>query len=237
MATGYLCAGTVMSLLSGLPLFARYMDIPLYAVAAVFAAIVLLSCACAVILIRLLVPRYGAKAIYEQDILILMIGLLFMALTLNPAMFVTGVFVSCAALFVFFYENFRRQIAAAREGFPRAFALLGWGIGPVVTVLALWLGSDYGLIVARVLFAHFIVIAFWVWIQRLSLHEDYADAPSLLTASARHARTHDKAPAAQKSAADQASESASASSAAEHKSAQSSDSVSSSSPDQDNKDN
>lgn len=189
MAVGYICAGTVVAILAGLPMFAQYLETSLYVVAAVFVATFILASAVGILLIHYLVPRYTAKAIYEQDILIYMIGMLFMTLTLNQAMFLAGIFITFEALAVFFYENFTRQVQAGRNGFPTALALAGWGVGPVLAALVFALFADYGLIAARILFAHYIVIAFWVWIQRLSMHEEYADAPTVFL---QH--LHDKNP-------------------------------------------
>lgn len=182
-AVGYICAGSIVAILAGLPLFAVYLESNLYIVAGVFVACFLVASAAGILLIRYLVPRYGAKNIYEQDILIYMIGMLFMALTINQAMFLIGIFITFGALAVFFYENFTRQVSIARQGFPTAIALFGWGLGPIVSVIVTALFLDYGLIVARIIFAHFIVIGFWVWIQRLSMHEEYSDAPTLFLAA------------------------------------------------------
>lgn len=194
-AVGYLCAGSVVAILAGLPLFAVYLESNLYLVAGVFVACFIVAAAAGMLLIHYLVPRYGAKNIYEQDILIYMIGMLFMALTINQAMFLIGIFITFGALAVFFYENFTRQISIARRGFPTALALCGWGLGPIVAVIAIAALLDYGLIVARVLFAHYIVIAFWVWIQRLSMHEEYSDAPTFLLGHSHVKSTDEKAAA------------------------------------------
>lgn len=219
-AVGYLCAGSVVAILAGLPLFAVYLESNLYLVAGVFVACFIVAAAVGMLLIHYLVPRYGAKPIYEQDILIYMIGMLFMALTINQAMFLIGIFITFGALAVFFYENFTRQISIARRGFPTALALCGWGLGPIVAVIAIASLLDYGLIVARVLFAHYIVIAFWVWIQRLSMHEEYSDAPTFLLGHSHVKTDKEKAaevdagytgevkPAAEKSEDDKAAEKA-----------------------------
>ncbi|MBU3826559.1 MAG: hypothetical protein IAA31_03615 [Candidatus Anaerobiospirillum merdipullorum] len=185
-AVGYICAGSMVAILAGLPLFAVYLESNLYVVAAVFVCAFLIATGAGIVLIRYLVPRYGAKNIYEQDILIYMIGMLFMALTMNKAMFLIGIFITFGALAVFFYENFTRQVNFARRGFPVALGLIGWALGPIICVLVIALFSSYGLLTARVLFAHFIVIGFWVWIQRLSLHEEYADAPKALLSKHVH---------------------------------------------------
>ncbi len=185
-AVGYICAGTIVAILAGLPLFSDYLESNLYIVAAVFVAAFIFATAVGMLLIHYLVPRYGAKNIYEQDILIYMIGMLFMALTLNKAMFLIGIFITFGALSVFFYENFTRQVAIARRGFPAALALCGWAAGPIVCVVAIALGTDYGLLSTRIIFAHFIVIGFWVWTQRLSMHEEYSDAPTVLLGHLHH---------------------------------------------------
>lgn len=182
MSVGYLCAGTVFSVFASIPLFTSYLEVSFMQASLGISASFILSCVCAMVALRYLVPRYGAKAIYEQDVLIFMIGMLFVALTINKAMFIIGLFVAIAALCVYFYENFRRQITVAREG--RYFMVLcGWMLGPLVAVLAITMFKEYGLLTIRILFAHYIALAFFVWIQRLELHEDYKDASQILFGS------------------------------------------------------
>ena len=128
-------------------------------------------------LMRYLVPRYGLKNIFEQDVLIVMIGLLFIALAMNQAMIVIGLLVTSGATAMYFYENFSEQTKAAREGGIGVLTLCGWALGPIVAVVIIAFFGDYGLITLRALIAHYIVIAFWVWVQRLGLHMDYEFAP------------------------------------------------------------
>lgn len=181
MATGYICAGTAIAVLGGIPLFTSYLESSFLLVSIFILAAVLIAGALGILIMHYAVRKIGAKKVYEQDILIYIIGMLFMALTLNKAMFVVGLFISCMALPVFFYENFTRQVRAAREGGRHIFELTGWALGPIVCFLALVIFQDYGILVCRIIFAHFIVLGFWVWVKRLDTHEQYEDAPTLLT--------------------------------------------------------
>lgn len=180
MATGYVCAGTAVAVLGGIPLWTAYLESSYVFVSIFIVAEALIAGAFGILLMRYLVNKAGAKAVYEQDILIYIIGMLFMALTMNSAMFVVGLFIACAALPVFFYENFNRQVSVIRSGSSHFVYLAGWALGPIVVFLALIIFNDYGLLVSRLIFAHFIVIGFWIWVQRLNNHEQYDDAPTVL---------------------------------------------------------
>ncbi len=180
MATGYICAGTAVAVLGGIPLWTAYLESSYVFVSIFIVAEVLIAGAFGILLMRYLVKKAGAKSVYEQDILIYIIGMLFMALTMNSAMFVVGLFIACAALPVFFYENFNRQVSVIRSGSSHFLYLSGWALGPIAVFLALILFQDYGLLVSRLIFGHFIVIGFWIWVQRLDNHEKYEDAPAFL---------------------------------------------------------
>ena len=49
--------------------------------------------------------------------------------------------------------------------------------------------TDYALIAIRVLFAHYIVLVFWLWVQRLNKHESYYDAPTVLISTPQDEKT------------------------------------------------
>ena len=78
--------------------------------------------------------------------------------------------------------HFNRQLLPVKKGGISVIYLAGWALGPIVCALSIGLLSEYGLIVPRIIFAHFIVIGFWVWVKRLDIHENYADAPNWLLA-------------------------------------------------------
>lgn len=194
VATGYLCAGILVSIFAGLSYWVSFFGSEFFIAAIAVCALVVVGAAIGICLMRYLVPRYGVKNIFEQDVLILMIGLLFIALTMNQAMLVVGLLVTSGAMAVYFFENFAVQTKAASDGGVRTLTLAGWALGPIVSVALLTIFGDYGLITLRVIFAHYIVIAFWVWVQRLGLHMDYQDAPqSILRLVASHQASAAKA--------------------------------------------
>ena len=180
MATGYICAGTAIAIIGGIPLWTEYFESSFWLIATVIIATVLIAGAIGICLMRYLIKKVGPKAVFEQDLLIYMIGMLFMALTINKAMFMVGIIIVSATMPVYFYENFNRQMLAVKKGGNDVLYLAGWLISPVLCVLLLSIFSSYGLVVPRIIFAHFIIIAFWAWIKRLDIHESYSDAPDWL---------------------------------------------------------
>ena len=179
-ATGYLCAGIVVALFASLNFWADFLEVGAGIISFGFLVTFVVSSFLGLLLIRYLVPKYGAKAIYEQDILITMIGLLFLSLAFNDAMLIVGIIVTSGSLSVFFYENFNRQVNIARKGNIQSLKLVAWALSPIITVTLILTFNNYGLLTCRLIFAHFIIIAFWVWTRRLSLHENYADSPKFL---------------------------------------------------------
>ena len=177
VATGYLCAGILVSIFASLPYLVAYFESDFLIGSVVVVVSLVVGAAIGIALMRYLVPRYGLKNIFEQDVLIVMIGLLFIALAMNQAMIVIGLLVTSGATAMYFYENFSEQTKAAREGGIGVLTLCGWALGPIVAVVIIAFFGDYGLITLRALIAHYIVIAFWVWVQRLGLHMDYEFAP------------------------------------------------------------
>lgn len=188
-SVGYLCAGIAVSLFAGINLWSQFLetDETVFSLAVVLTFI--LSAIAGIVLIRYLVPKIGVKTVYEQDILVAMIGMLFIALAINIAMLFVGVIVCTSALAVFFYENFTRQLNFVKElnqrkqSNSKVFYLSGWALGPIIAVLAISIFSNLiGVLTLRILFAHFIVLSFWLWIQRLGVHEAFEDAPTALLA-------------------------------------------------------
>lgn len=177
VATGYLCAGILVSIFASLSYWVAYFESDFLIGSVVVVVSLVVGAAIGIALMRYLVPRYGLKNIFEQDVLIVMIGLLFIALAMNQAMIVIGLLVTSGATAMYFYENFSEQTKAAREGGIGVLTLCGWALGPIVAVVIIAFFGDYGLITLRALIAHYIVIAFWVWVQRLGLHMDYEFAP------------------------------------------------------------
>ena len=180
LATGYLCAGIVVAIFVGLPLWVDFFSSEFYIGALITIVTMLVAAVIGVGIMRALVSRYGLKPIFDMDVLVLMIGVLFLALAMNQAMVVVGLLVTIGAGSLYFIENFSVQMKAASQGGTKALSLVGWALGPIIAVAALTIFAQHGLLTLRILLAHYIVIAFWVWVQRLSLHEDYAEAPEFL---------------------------------------------------------
>ena len=180
LATGYLCAGIVVAIFVGLPLWVNFFSSEFYIGALITIVTMVVAAVIGIIIMRALVARYGLKPIFDMDVLILMIGVLFLALSMNQAMVVVGLLVCIGGGTLYFIENFSEQMKAASAGGINALSLIGWALGPIIAVLALTIYADHGILTLRILLAHYIVIAFWVWVQRLSLHEDYAGAPEFL---------------------------------------------------------
>ena len=171
-SVGYLCAGIAVSLFAGINLWSQFLenDETVFSLAVVLTFI--LSAIAGIVLIRYLVPKIGAKTVYEQDILVAMIGMLFIALAINIAMLFVGIIICSGALAVFFYENFTRQLNFVKElnhskfnqskqSNSKVFYLSGWALGPIIAVLAISIFSNLiGVLTLRILFAHFIVISF-----------------------------------------------------------------------------
>lgn len=194
MSVGYICSGSLIAILASIQFYASFFSQEQTFFAALVAVFWVLFSAVSILLIRYLVPKYGAKAIYEHDILVLMIGILFISLALNIAMYFVGLLIFFGALAVFFYENFNRQVAVARAGSNECLSLCSWAIGPIVAMLVIIIFSftDYSLLATRILFAHYIALGFWLWIQRLDRHESYYDAPTVLISTPQDETTDGK---------------------------------------------
>lgn len=180
IATGYLCAGVVVAIFAGLPLWITFFDSEFSIAALVVSSTFIAGLIIGMLLLRPLIPKVGVKAVFEQDVLILMIGLLFMSLAMNQAMLIVGLLVTGAAMSWYFTANFNVQVKAAKTGGMSALTLGGWALGPIVVVFALQYFEQYGLLTLRLIYGHFIIFAFWVWVQRLGLHTDYSDAPQFV---------------------------------------------------------
>ena len=73
MSVGYICSGSLIAILASIQFYASFFSQEQTFFAALVAVFWVLFSAVSILLIRYLVPKYGAKAIYEHDILVLMI--------------------------------------------------------------------------------------------------------------------------------------------------------------------
>ena len=61
MATGYICAGTAIAVIGGIPLWTEYFDSTFLLVSAVIICTVIVAGACGILLMRYLIKKVGAK--------------------------------------------------------------------------------------------------------------------------------------------------------------------------------
>ena len=109
--------------------------------------------------------KYGRKFVYNWALLIYMIGVLMICLATNYPMFLLGYVV---ASWTFIAEEAPSKNRAKHCG----SAQIAWMLGPVVVFLAsIPLNSIFGLLGNRIIFAHLIVVAAWIWYQRLKMPE------------------------------------------------------------------
>ncbi len=119
--------------------------------------------------------KYGRKFVYNYALLIYMIGVLLICLATNYLMFLLGYVIvglmvgaDVVASWTFIAEEAPSKDRAKHCG----SAQVAWMLGPVVVFLAsIPLNSMFGLLGNRIIFAHLIVVAGWIWYQRLKMPE------------------------------------------------------------------
>ena len=119
--------------------------------------------------------KYGRKFVYNYALLIYMIGVLLICLATNYLMFLLGYVIvglmvgaDVVASWTFIAEEAPSKDRVKHCG----SAQVAWMLGPVVVFLAsIPLNSMFGLLGNRIIFAHLIVVAGWIWYQRLKMPE------------------------------------------------------------------
>lgn len=176
---GYICAGVTFLIFANIHTYAEFLNCSNLIISILTVSLSLLGIVIGIVFNAYFVPKYGKKAIYEHDILIAMIGMLFIALAINYAMYFVGMIVCFAALAIFFYENFNRQVQKIRDHKANFILLSGWALGPILTLVVILIFTPFfSILVNRLLMAHFILLSFYLWIHRLDNHDDFIDAPT-----------------------------------------------------------
>lgn len=178
-ASGYLSSGICLTLFAGIHLWADFVGSSVLAVSVSFILLFILSAGLSLVLMHYLTKRISPREFFEHDILVCMIGMIFIALAINQAMLFVGIIITSGALAVFTFENIKRHIDALRR--KDYTGLSGWISGPLLSLAVLLVFSDYALVVLRLLFAHFAIISFWYWIKRLDRHESFDELPKFLS--------------------------------------------------------
>ncbi len=119
--------------------------------------------------------KYGRKFVYNWALLIYMIGVLMICTATSYPMFLLGYVVvglmvgaDVVASWTFIAEEAPAKNRAKHCG----SAQVAWMLGPVVVFAAsIPLNAAFGLLGNRIIFAHLIVVAAWIWYQRLKMPE------------------------------------------------------------------
>ena len=119
--------------------------------------------------------KYGRKFVYNYALLFYMVGVLMICMATNYPMFLLGYVIiglmvgaDVVASWTFIAEEAPSKDRAKHCG----SAQVAWMLGPVVVFLAsIPLNSMFGLLGNRIIFAHLIVVAAWIWYQRLKMPE------------------------------------------------------------------
>ncbi|SDZ78711.1 MFS transporter [Selenomonas ruminantium] len=119
--------------------------------------------------------KYGRKFVYNWALLIYMIGVAIICLATNYPMFLLGYVIvglmvgaDVVASWTFIAEEAPSRNRAKHCG----SAQIAWMLGPVVVFAAsIPMNEMFGLLGNRLIFAHLIVVAAWIWYQRLKMPE------------------------------------------------------------------
>ena len=119
--------------------------------------------------------KYGRKFVYNWALLIYMVGVAIICLATNYPMFLLGYVIvglmvgaDVVASWTFIAEEAPSRNRAKHCG----SAQIAWMLGPVVVFAAsIPMNEMFGLLGNRLIFAHLIIVAAWIWYQRLKMPE------------------------------------------------------------------
>lgn len=119
--------------------------------------------------------KYGRKFVYNWALLIYMIGVAIICFATNYPMFLLGYVIvgltvgaDVVASWTFIAEEAPSKDRAKHCG----SAQIAWMLGPVVVFAAsIPMNEMFGLLGNRLIFAHLIIVAAWIWYQRLKMPE------------------------------------------------------------------
>lgn len=172
----YIDAGSIVAGASGLSMWAEYLGMSSVQMGLLMALSSNTGGAALGALIGgKLCDKYGRKFVYNYALLIYMIGVLIICLATNYPMFLLGYVIvgltvgaDVVASWTFIAEEAPSENRAKHCG----SAQIAWMLGPVVVFLAsIPMNEMFGLLGNRLVFAHLIVVAAWIWYQRLKMPE------------------------------------------------------------------
>ncbi len=174
-ATSYIDAGSIVAGAAGLSLWQAYLGMSgfqmgLLAALSSNAA----SAAVGALIGGRLCDKYGRKFVYTYDLLIYMIGMLLVVFAVNFPMLLTGYIIvglGVGADVVASWTLIAEQAPAKDRARHCGSAQFAWALGPAVVLAVSAYVNNWGLIGNRLVFAHLILVAAWVWYQRLRMPE------------------------------------------------------------------
>ena len=171
----YLDAGSIVALAAGLSLFKTYLNLSdgmLGLLAAIGPNAV--GCALGAIVGGWLGDKLGRKCIYQYDLMVYAVGILFMALAVNREMLFFGTFIVGVAV----GADVPTSLALVGELAPSkargkllGFTQVAWALGPVVVLLMALLLAPLGLLGIRIILLHLFLVAVVTWALRRGLTE------------------------------------------------------------------
>jgi MFS transporter, SP family, inositol transporter len=184
----YLDAGSIVALGAGLTLFQSELGLSSFGVGAL-AAIGpnAIGCAIGAFVGGRLGDTLGRKRIYKWDLLIYALGVLLIALAVNPAMLFAGTFIVGVAVGADVPTSLALvgELAPAKgRGRLLGLTQVAWNLGPVVVLLLALVLTPLGLLGTRIVFLQLFVVALVTWALRRGMVES-----ARWTAAAKQARS------------------------------------------------
>jgi MFS transporter, SP family, inositol transporter len=121
-----------------------------------------------------LCDKLGRKRIYQWDMLIYAVGMLVLVFAVKPWMIVVGFVIAGLAVGADIPASWTIIAEMAPDGHRgkhSGVAQVLWYMGPCVVLLAGLALSPLGILGARIIFAHLVLIAILLWAFRLSMKE------------------------------------------------------------------
>lgn len=173
--TSYIDAGSIVAGAAGLSLWQAYLQmdgVQMGMLAALSSNAG--SAAVGALIGGRLCDRYGRKFVYTYDLLLYVLGMLFIVFGVNYAMLLAGYIIvglSVGADIVASWTLIAEEAPAENRAKHCGSAQFAWALGPaVVLTISAWI-NQFGLIGNRIVFGHLIIVALWVWYQRLQMPE------------------------------------------------------------------
>lgn len=173
--TSYIDAGSIVAGAAGLSLWQAYLgmdglQLGLLAALSSNAA----SAAVGALIGGRLCDIFGRKFVYTYDLLVYIVGMLLIVFAVNFEMLLAGYIIvglGVGADVVASWTLIAEQAPAKDRAKHCGSAQFAWALGPAVVLIISAYVNQWGLIGNRLVFAHLIIVAAYVWYQRLRMPE------------------------------------------------------------------